>query len=63
MKSTILHLIELAAIVALVWGATKLFPGVIKNEQIQVVLLVVLSALAKFARSSESIPIKDYVNT
>jgi hypothetical protein len=62
LKATALHILELAVILGLVWGATQLFPGLIPNETVQAILAVVLSGLAKFARSSPDTGIPDYVN-
>mgnify|MGYP003394981992 CR=1 FL=1 len=60
MLSTLLHLLELAVILALVWVISKVFH--VSSEQTQGVILMVLAGLAKFARSSDSVPVADYVN-
>ena len=62
MKSTLLHCLELAVVIALVYGVTKLFPGLVPNEAVKDVLLVIIGGLAKFARSSDAVPVVDYVN-
>lgn len=63
LKSTALHTLEIAAIIGLVFGITKLFPGLIPNELIKDAVLVCIAGLVKFVRSSDSMPIKDYVNS
>jgi hypothetical protein len=59
--STFFHVLELAVILALVYGISLLFD--IKAEQYQVVILVILSALAKLVRAEPKSPINDYVNS
>lgn len=63
--STLLHLLELlvVAVVAIIIVAVahQLF-GIDLKAELVVVLGLVLGGLAKFARSSPSIPLPDYVN-
>lgn len=60
LKSVLFHVLELVVILAVLWAVNYFF--VVDSTEINAVLLVVLSGLAKLARSNGSIPVKDYVN-
>jgi hypothetical protein len=60
--STLLHIGELAVILALIWAIKYFFPDLLPSESLRDAILVVLAGLVKFARASESVPIEDYVN-
>lgn len=55
---TLLHTLELAVIMAAVFGATKWLGLPLSPE----LTTIVVAAIVKFARTSEKTPIKDYVN-
>ena len=57
---TLLHLLELAVIVAIVYVVSLLFN--ISADSIQLVIGAVLVALAKIARTEPRSPIADWVN-
>lgn len=57
--STLIHVIELAVVVAVALILIKVLN--VDAASIQVLIALVLAALAKFARAS-SLPISDYVN-
>lgn len=57
-----MHIVELLALLALVWVATQLFPTVTNHPAIQATVLLILGGAAKFARVSDTVPVPDYVN-
>lgn len=57
---TLLHLLELAIIVGIVYGVSLLFD--ISADSIQLVIGAVLVALAKVARTEPKIGVADWVN-
>jgi hypothetical protein len=56
--STGMHVLELAVILVVSYVATQVLNLPI-NDQL---IVLVLASLTKFARSSESVPVQDYVN-
>ena len=56
--STGLHVLELAVILVVSYIATQSL-GLPINDQL---VVLILASLTKFARSSESVPVPDYVN-
>ena len=59
-KPTLLHMVELVIVLAILWVINYFFE--VDSASLNGVLLVVLAGLAKFARASDSIPLKDFVN-
>ncbi len=59
-KSTLMHVLELVAVLAVTYGVQRFFQ--VGNEAILAVVLVVLSGLAKLARAHDAVPLGDYVN-
>lgn len=60
LQSTLLHALELALVIIAAYIIAGLFN--INSEDMKAIVTVVLAAFVKFARSSDSIPLKDYVN-
>ena len=58
--STLMHTLELVVIFGVSFGVVKLFS--VDSETYTVILGLITSSLAKFARASDSIPVTDYVN-
>lgn len=60
LKSTLLHVIELAVCLVAAYSILFLFGA---GDEVKTALLtLVLNAVSKFARSNEAIPYKDFVN-
>lgn len=59
-KSTLLHSVELLIILVIAFSIIKFFG--LNGQGIEVIISVVLGAFVKFARVSDKIPLKDYVN-
>ena len=60
LKPTLLHTLELVVVFAIAYGLVVLFK--IDTATYQVVVGLVVAALAKFARANEKFPLPDYVN-
>lgn len=61
MKSTLMHVLELAICLAGSVFVLKFFK--LGSEQTGLIIGVAVNALLKFARTSEAIPLHDYVNS
>jgi len=59
--STLLHVVELAVILTVVYGIAKAF-GVEQEPAIKDIAILTVAALAKFVRASDSCGVPDYVN-
>jgi hypothetical protein len=57
---TVLHTIEALAVLGIAYGVSQAFPE--HTAAAGVVAFTALSALAKGARESEDVPIKDWIN-
>lgn len=57
-----MHILELVALLVLVYIATLLFPSVANHPAIQATVLIILGGAVKFARTSDTVPVPDYVN-
>lgn len=57
---TVLHVTELLAILLIVAFVSKVFH--VSSEYTQATVVIVLSALTKLARTSDAIPVPDWVN-
>ncbi len=63
--SVLLHVAELVVVMGLVVGIAylaKIALGIDLTSKTEVVLLIVLEAVAKTLRVSDSVPVPDYVN-
>ena len=60
--STLMHAVELAVIIGILYLVTWLFPSVVPSEQIRDVLILVLATLAKGLRASPRTIVPDFVN-
>jgi hypothetical protein len=60
MRSTLLHTLELAVVLAAAYFVTQFFS--VTNEVYVAIVALVLGAVAAFARKSKLVPIKDWVN-
>jgi len=60
LKSTLAHVLELVVCLFAAYIVLTLFK--VDSDTAKVLVGVVINALAKFARSSDSVPLKDYVN-
>jgi hypothetical protein len=58
--STLVHTLELTVVLGAAWVAVSIFGG--GSEVMVALTAIVLGALAKFARASDGVPVKDYVN-
>ncbi len=58
--STLMHTVEIAAVILVAYLISKLFH--VEGENGQALIGLVLAALAKFARASDSVAVPDYVN-
>lgn len=57
-----MHVLELLALLLIVWIASTLFPEISGHPAIQGSVLLILSGATKFARHSDTVPLPDYVN-
>jgi len=65
LKSTAIHLLEIALIVAvvlLIGVAGQKFFGIDLSSKVEAVLALAILGAAKYLRASPDLPIKDYVN-
>ena len=60
LKTTLLHTLELAVCIGAAILIVKSLD--VDSETVSAIVAILLGALAKFTRASESIPVKDYVN-
>lgn len=60
LKATLLHTLELAVVLGAGLAVVKLLD--LDGESTAAVIALILGALAKFTRASDTIPVKDYVN-
>ena len=58
--STLFHTLELVVVVGIAYVLVKVFR--VDSSTQQGLIVLVLAALSKFARSSDKIPMPDYVN-
>lgn len=61
LTSTLLHVVELAVILAAVYGIAKAF-GLEQEPAVKDVAILTVAALAKFVRTSDTCGVPDYVN-
>lgn len=60
LKSTLLHGLELAILLIVAYVAKVIFN--VHNDVVVNAVVVALGLAVKFARASDSVPLKDYVN-
>lgn len=60
LKSTLLHSVELLIVLCIAFAIINFFN--LGGQGVEIVMSVVLGAFIKFARTSEAVPVKDYVN-
>jgi len=56
--ATLLHLLELVLIGVVVWVVLHFF--LVDSETVNMLVMLVVAAVVKFARAHEAIPFKDY---
>jgi hypothetical protein len=60
LKSTLLHTLEFILVMVLAWAIMELFN--LNAESSFLVTGTVITAFVKYARASDKVPLKDYVN-
>lgn len=60
--SVLFHGLEIVGILLIIKGIDLLFPGLLPSETIRDGVLVVFGTLLKYIRTSDTLPIDDYVN-
>lgn len=59
--STLFHLVELLIVGVVVYAVLHFFS--VDSESVNVLVMLVVAAVVKFARAHEAVPFKDYVNS